>query len=217
MGPAELRGATAAGGAVTKVVHKRAKTSQGDVGSQYAGHSMIVHVAGFPSKPVEFEPEAVEAVAWQILARVVEGREIVPVWARRYARAAIERVRQRLAEDADVGDVCDSEPGSASHAGSAPEEPPLKKHKPRAGEHPPASGPGSPVGPPEAPPAAAGVADAVASGPGSLGLTASTPEGPPLKRGKVEAWPTGTETQELGAASSPRSAADARRSPPAHA
>ncbi len=234
MGPAELRGALAADPAVTTVVHKSTKTSQVDVGSQYTDHSMIVYVAGFPSKPVEFElalhqelctatacfkppPEGVEAVAWQILMRVVEGRELMPVWARRYARAAIERVKQRLAEEADVEDACDSEPGSASHAGPAPEEPPLKKHKPQAEEDPPASGPGLPVGPPEAPPAAAGAAGAATSGPGSRSLAASTPEGPSLKRRKVEAEPTGTEAQELGTASSPDWAADAEHSPPARA
>ncbi len=144
MGPAELRDALAADPAVTKVVHKSTKTSQGGAGSQHTDFSLIVYVAGFPSKPVEFElalhqelctatacfkppPEGVEAVAWQILMRVVEGRELMPVWARPYARAAVERVKQRLAAEADVEDVCDAEPGSASHS-----EPPLKKHKPHA-------------------------------------------------------------------------------------
>ena len=161
MKPAELHDALAADLAVSRVVYNSTKTLEGNPGNHYMEQSLLAYVIGFPGKPLEFElvlhqhvkpspassytvtvcfkppPEGMEAVAWQVLMRVVQGKELMPVWARRYARAATERARQRLAEEPEMEDVGASEPGSASPEGPAPEEPPPKKHKPQAEEIPP--------------------------------------------------------------------------------
>ena len=70
-------------------------------------------------------------MAWQILMRVVQGKELMPVWARHYASESIQLAMQRLAEEAEVGDAGAGGPGSASPADPASEEPLLKKHNRR--------------------------------------------------------------------------------------
>ena len=97
--------------------------------------SLLVHVDGFPGTSVEFElvrhehlgpssarshtlvacfkrpPDNMTAVAWQILLRVVHGKELLPLWARRYANADIELAGdptyhffEGLVDVTDVGD-----------------------------------------------------------------------------------------------------------------
>ena len=149
----DLHDALTADPAITRVVHNSTKSSQGNFGNHYMEQNLLAHVVGFPDKPVEFEltrhqhmkpvagrpftvtacfkppPKGMEAVAWQILLRIVHGMELMPEWARSWARAATKRASQRLAEEAEVGGADASGPGSASPAASAPEEPPLKRSK----------------------------------------------------------------------------------------
>ena len=114
MQPADFHSALAADHAVSRVVRNFAKTSHGNTGNRHVEQSLLVHVEGFPGKPVEFElalhehvglssarshslvacfkrpPDSMTAVAWQILMRVVHGKELIPGWARSYANAEIE-------------------------------------------------------------------------------------------------------------------------------
>ena len=175
MKPAELHDALAADPAVSRVVHNSTKASQGNPGNHYMEQNLLVYVGGFPGKPVEFEltrhqrmkpsperlytvtacfkppPKGMEAAAWQILMRGVQGKELMPEWAHRYARAKTERARQRLAEEAEEGGADASGPGSASPAGAAPAGPPLEKSEPPAEDVSPTTGPAGPGGAPPAP------------------------------------------------------------------
>ncbi len=125
--PWDFYEALSADRAVSSVVHSSTSSSQGWAGDDNVEQSLLVHVEGFPNDPVEFElarsegelpsparsstvvarfkppPKGMECVAWQILMRVVEGKELMPDWARRYAQAATKRAKQRLAEESAVG------------------------------------------------------------------------------------------------------------------
>ena len=120
MQPAEFHDALVADPAVSRVVCNSTKTSHGNTGSRYVEQSLLVHVQGFPGKPLEFElarhehehvacfkppPTGMGAVAWQILMRVVKGKELMPEWARQYAHAEQEaRLRvTRLSKDEVAG------------------------------------------------------------------------------------------------------------------
>ncbi len=155
--PWDFYEALSADRAVSSVVHSSTSSSQGWAGDDNVEQSLLVYVEGFPNDPVEFElarsegelpsparsstvvarfkppPKGMECMAWQILTRVVEGKELMPDWARRYAQAATKRAKQRLAEESAVGGTGATRLGSASHTGPAPQEPPLEKNRPQAG------------------------------------------------------------------------------------
>ena len=112
---ADLYKALSADPAVSFLQYNSTKASQGNRGDHYMEQNILVHMSGFPNKPVEFEltrhqhmkatagraftvtacfktpPPGMEEVAWQVLLRITRGKELCPPWVQEYARRSLGR------------------------------------------------------------------------------------------------------------------------------